>query len=200
MSNLKSFLVGKAGLTAEEYEALAGGLRPRSCRKGEVLSRPGGKGGEIFFVEKGLLRLYTIGEDAKERILHFAPENWLVSDRGSAHFGSPAEYWIDCIEASEVYCLDRGFFDRAAGLSGAFRAFNERALHGHVRQLERRIAFLLGAAARERYLEFLRIYPDLARRAPLWMMASYMGMTPESLSRVRKALSRPAPGPRRRIS
>jgi hypothetical protein len=75
--------------------------------------------------------------------------------------------------------------------------FNEKALHNHVRHLQRRIAMLLGASAQERYLEFIRIYPGLAQRVPQWMIASYIGVSPEALSRVRRTLSRLGAGPRR---
>jgi CRP/FNR family transcriptional regulator, anaerobic regulatory protein len=190
MVKLKSFLVDSAGLTAAEFSALTRNLIVKNVRKGEVLVRPGEKRAEIYFVEKGLLRLYSRGVDDKESVLHFAPENWLMSDRGSAHFNEPAQYFIDAVEETEVVVLNRSFFDQACGTSERFRIFNEKALHSHVRRLERRISMLIGASAREKYLEFIRIYPNLALRVPQWMAASYMGMTPESLSRVRKSLAR----------
>jgi CRP/FNR family transcriptional regulator, anaerobic regulatory protein len=200
MVNLKSFLMDKAGLNATEFATLTEGITVSVFKKGDCLSRPGGNCREIFFVEKGLLRLYTLGADSKEQVLHFAPESWLVSDRGSAHFNEPARYFIDAVEKTEAVILNRDFFDRAASTSERFREFNERALHSHVRQLERRISMLLGATAKERYLEFIRLYPNLALRVPQWMAASYMGMTPESMSRVRKSLSKEKPKTQPRAS
>jgi CRP-like cAMP-binding protein len=63
-------------------------------------------------------------------------------------------------------------------------------LQNHIRQLQKRINLLLGASAEKRYLDFISLYPDLTLRVPQWMIASYLGITPESLSRVRKELAK----------
>ena len=67
--------------------------------------------------------------------------------------------------------------------------FNNKLLHNHIRQLQNRINQLLSATAEERYLHFTKIYPDIFLRVPQLMVASYLGITPESLSRVRKELA-----------
>jgi CRP-like cAMP-binding protein len=191
MERFTAFMTETAGLTRGQFDSLARKPRIKTFSKGETLLQPGGMGREILFVENGLLRQNAIDAHGKEQILHFAPENWLMSDRGSAHFGQPAEYSIIAIERTAVVCFDREYIEEAASISASFRVFNEKALHNHVRHLQRRIAMLLGASARERYLEFIRIYPGLAQRVPQWMIASYIGVSPEALSRVRKSLSRP---------
>ena len=66
---------------------------------------------------------------------------------------------------------------------------NERLLQNHIRHLQKRITQLLSATAEERYLDFVSIYPDIMLRVPQWMVASYLGIAPESLSRVRKDLA-----------
>ena len=71
----------------------------------------------------------------------------------------------------------------------AFNEFNNKLLHNHIRQLQKRINLLLSATAEERYLDFIEIYPDLLLRVPQTMVASYLGITPESLSRVRRVLA-----------
>jgi CRP-like cAMP-binding protein len=197
MERFTSFMTETAGLTRGQFDSLAGRPRIRTFSKGETLLQPGCIGRDIFFVENGILRQISIDTHGKEQILHFAPENWLMSDRGSAHFGLPAEYSIIAIEKTTVICLDREYIEEAASISPSFRVFNEKALHNHVRHLQRRIAMLLGASAQERYLEFIRIYPGLAQRVPQWMIASYIGVSPEALSRVRRTLSRLGAGPRR---
>jgi len=62
-------------------------------------------------------------------------------------------------------------------------------LHNHARQLQKRVNLLLGANAEERYLDFIKVYPNVFRRVPQWMVASFLGITPESLSRVRKEIA-----------
>ena len=70
-----------------------------------------------------------------------------------------------------------------------FLEFNNKLLHNHIRHLQKRITQLLSATAEERYLDFIKIYPDLLLRVPQTLIASYLGITPESLSRVRKELA-----------
>lgn len=197
MELFAAFMTETAGLTRSQFDSLARKPRARTVSKGGCLLQPGGIGREIFFVERGILRQTVFDAKGGEQILHFAPENWLMSDRGSAYFGRPAEYSIIAVEKTEVVRFGRGFIEEAASISAAFRMFNEKALHNHVRHLQRRLAMLLGAPAKERYLEFIRIYPGLAQRVPQWMIASYIGVSPEALSRVRKSLSRPGAGPRK---
>ncbi|MGB7393288.1 MAG: Crp/Fnr family transcriptional regulator, partial [Pricia sp.] len=142
-----------------------------------------------FFVERWLLRFYGLDEDGKENILQFASENWLVADRGSIYFNEPSHFFIDAVEDSVVVPIDNAFMDKISLISSTFRKKNERLLHNHIRHLNGRISLLLGASAEKRYLEFIKLYPDVMLRVPQWMVASYLGITPESLSRVRKGLA-----------
>lgn len=142
-----------------------------------------------FFVESGLLRMYTIDLEGKEHVVQFAPETWFIADRGSMYFATPSTYFIDAIEDSQVVFFDRHFTEKASAISVEFRNYNEYLLQHHVRQLQHRIQLLIGAQARERYLDFTKQYPNLIHRVPQWMIASFLGITPESLSRVRKEIS-----------
>lgn len=140
-------------------------------------------------MERGLLRAYTLDEAGKEHLIQFAPENWFIVDRSSVYFKDPSDSFIEAIEESEIVFLDYEFMDRATSMSITFAKFNEKLLHNHIRHLQKRIRLLLGASAERRYLEFIKTYPDLLLRVPQWMIASYLGITPESLSRVRKELA-----------
>jgi CRP-like cAMP-binding protein len=82
------------------------------------------------------------------------------------------------------------FIEKANEISPEFRTYNEYLLQNHIRQLQNRIDLLIGASAEVRYLEFIKLYPNLTLRVPQWMIASYLGITPESLSRVRKELAK----------
>lgn len=135
------------------------------------------------------MRSYTVDNAGKEHVIQFAPENWWLSDRNSFLFNEPSLFFIDAIEDTEIVVLTHSFFDIAAGITG-FNEFNTRALHNQVRQHQQRISLLIGATAEERYIDFIERYPNLLLRVPQWMIASYLGITPESLSRVRKELAR----------
>jgi len=187
--NFKSYLLRKGGLTPAEYEQITSYIRAKKIKKGSYLLREGEICTLTFFVEAGLLRLYRLDEAGKEHILQFASESWLVSDRGSVYFKAPSKCYIDAIEDSTVILLDEEFFTQINAVSKGFRKYNERLLQNHIRHLNDRINRLLSASAKERYLAFIRLYPDVLLRVPQWMVASYLGIKPESLSRVRKDLA-----------
>lgn len=86
--------------------------------------------------------------------------------------------------------IDENFFLKLSEKSPSFTDLNNKLLHNHIRHLQKRINMLLSSSAEERYLEFVVMYPDILLRVPQTMIASYLGITPESLSRVRKELAR----------
>lgn len=143
-----------------------------------------------FFVESGLLRQYSIDSKGKEHTLSFAPENWFLADRESVYFDLPSPYYIQAQETSKVVLIDENFITMLSERIPAFTNFNNKLLHNHIRHLQNRIHMLLSASAEERYLKFIEMYPDILLRVPQTMVASYLGITPESLSRVRKELAR----------
>jgi CRP-like cAMP-binding protein len=190
LDKFKNYLQKNAQVSDGQFEILSKQLRAEKIKKHTVLSRPGEVCGLSFFVEKGLLRSYTMDDNGKDHVIQFAPENWIVSDRSSSYFNQPSDFFIDTVEDSEVVYLDKSFMDKASALSDAYRQFNERSLHNHIRHIQKRVSLLLGATAEQRYMDFIKLYPDLMLRVPQWMIASYLGITPESLSRVRKELAK----------
>ena len=136
-----------------------------------------------------MLRAYKVDDGGKERINQFAPENWFITDRSSILFNLPSEYFIDAMENSELIVIDNEFLIEASNISVRFREYNKNLLHNHIRQLQKRIDSLLDLNAEKRYLYFVETYYNLTLRVPQWMIASYLGISPETLSRVRKKLS-----------
>lgn len=167
----------------------SGKIKQIEVKKGDFLMKQGDTCIHSFFVEKGLLRYYSIDDKGKEHILHFAPEGWFLSDRDSIYFNIPTHYYTEALEDSTVIMLEKDFFISFAEDVQFFAQLNERLLHNHIRHLQKRITQLLSATAEERYLDFVKIYPDIMLRVPQWMVASYLGIAPESLSRVRKDLA-----------
>ncbi len=189
ISNFITYLIQNS--VSEEYHAeIVRQIEKRFVKKGELLLKNGDICKYSFFVEKGLLRSYTIDQNGKEHIIQFAPEGWIVTDRSSSFFNESSELYIDAIEDSEVFFLDKTLFENISKVSTDFTKNNTQALHNHIRNLQNRINMLLGATAEERYLQFIKMYPDILLRVPQWMIASYLGITPESLSRVRKELTK----------
>jgi CRP-like cAMP-binding protein len=190
LDSFKTYFQSKNNLTDEQFLSISGSLQFKKVEKGSILLHQGDICHFSFFVSKGLLRSYTIDQTGKEHIIQFAPENWIISDRSSFYFNEPSELFIDAVEETEIVFIDKKFINAAAETSATFRKQDNTALHNHIRQLQKRVNLLLGATAEQRYLDFIAIYPSLTLRIPQWMIASYLGITPETLSRVRKELAR----------
>lgn len=188
-SNLTAFLTSTLEINEEEILTLVNNCPTKRVKKEEFLLRKNENCKYSFFVEKGLLRQYSIDEKGKEHNLSFAPESWIVTDRESAYFNQPSAYFIQALENSQVVLMDENFIHLLSEKIPKFTDFNNRLLHNHIRHLQKRINLLLSADAKDRYLEFLEMYPDIVFRVPQTMIASYLGITPESLSRVRRELT-----------
>ena len=163
---------------------------PTTARAGEFLQRAGAPAQHSAFVVKGCLRTYTIDAKGKEHIVKFAPETWWVTDLVSLTTGMPTEYFVEAIEDSDLLLIDlkshEMIVDRVPGYAAAYR----KGLQKHTAAKDRRIVSSLSASAQERYLQFLETYPTLVARVPQWMLASYLGVTPETVSRIRRRLTR----------
>jgi CRP-like cAMP-binding protein len=157
-------------------------------KKGEILLSSGELSQSLFYVQKGCLRSYTIDENGKEHVFQFAPEDWIISDQEGVLNRGLSILNIDAIEDSEIKVL-RHLPDRSKLDKESLLEMNEKLLR-RTFSLQKRIIQLLSSSAEERYLEFLKIYPNLFQRVPQKMVASYLGLTPEGLSRVRKQLGR----------
>ncbi|MCM4157975.1 Crp/Fnr family transcriptional regulator [Gramella sp. AN32] len=188
-SHLKAYLTSNLDIEEKEISSIIGSCTIKKIRKDEFLLRKNEYCKHTFFVENGLLRQYSIDEKGKEHTISFAPENWFVTDRESAYFNQPSAYYIQALEDSEVVAIDENFIHQLSEKIPDFAGFNNKLLHNHIRHLQKRINLLLSASAKERYLQFIDMYPDILLRVPQTMVASYLGITPESLSRVRKELA-----------
>ncbi len=188
MENLEQYLSEILEIPIENIAQCGAYYTSKKIKKGEFLLREGEVCSATFFVEKGLLRMYSIDKNGKEHIIQFAPENWLMSDRSSLYFNEKSKYFIDAVEDSEVLFLNPDFFQNLKMQFPNSITSNDLLLQKHIRNLQNRVNSLLADTAEERYLNFIKMYPDILQRVPQWMVASYLGITPESLSRVRKEL------------
>ncbi|GAB3764815.1 Crp/Fnr family transcriptional regulator [Spirosoma pomorum] len=185
---MQSFLdlIPPGKLSAEALDALTSRILTKRVAKGEVLLRKGDKVRKHYFVKTGLLRSYTLDENGKEHIFMFAPEGWIISDIGWHVLGKEADLYIDAVENSEVEVLEDDF-------SSSIHLPTEEAMQkltNRIYVLQKRIILLMSASLRERYLDFLATYPAIVQRVPQRMIASYLGVTPEALSKLRGDLAK----------
>ncbi len=176
-------------LSDADFEVVKTYFVPKKFRKKQFLLHEGDVCRHIGFVNSGCLREYTIDNKGTEHIIQFAIEDWWVSDLNSFLSGEPAEFNIDALQDSEILLLEKSarhnLLNECPKMERFFRILIES---NHVAN-HKRIANSLSASAEERYLKFIKTYPELFEQIPQNHIASYLGITPQSLSRIRKELS-----------
>lgn len=173
-------------LRPEAEQFLTSVLRERKLKRKQFLYHEGEIATYTAFVNKGLLRSYSIDKNGEEHILQFAPEDWWITDMHSVISNQPGLLNIDAIEESELLLLST--YDREKLLHDFpeferfFRLLVEKALVTH----QQRLLDNISLTAAEKYDKFSKKYPQLIQRVPGVQIASYLGMTPEFLSKIRK--------------
>ena len=184
---LRSYLADKnVGLTEDQLSQWASHFSEKHVKKHDFLLSEGEISKHTFFTVHGCLRLYTIDNKGKEHIMQFAPENWWIGDIESSAKHSPSVYFIDALEDSDVLVIDTEEMNQLLKEIPQLALLFQRLMQNRQTATQKRIIFSMSASAEERYYDFLKTYRDLAQRIPQHMIASYLGITPESLSRIRK--------------
>jgi CRP-like cAMP-binding protein len=183
------YLKSKIPIQEEQLREIEPFFKPRSVAKGEIVLHINEVCHYTCFVVKGCLRSYVIDEKGREHILQFAPENWWISEQISLLDHEPAMYYIDAVEDTDYLAVDGEFFNEFHKMLPAAREMSNRLYLNSLRSFQKRLISHLSATGEQRYLSFLKTHPSLALRLPQKMIASYLGVTPESLSRIRKDLA-----------
>ena len=177
-------------LTEEEQEFVKTVFTERRIRKRQFILHEGDTCDHNTFVVEGCFRMYTVDEKGKEHNLQFAVENWWIGDIGSFHSEEPSKLYIEALENSVVLQIKKvdqlKLFVDYPKFNRIFRVFTENALVS----AQRRILQNISSSAEERYLDFLKRYPHLFNRISNVQIASYLGVTPEFLSTIRKKISK----------
>lgn len=170
-------------LAAEEY--LFSISTKKTFAKGAVLIQQGQNVNKVFFVLEGCLRSYCIDKGGKEHTLQLAIKNWWISDYIAIHNNEPATLTIECLKESSVIEFNAKKLNNIFIPFPEFEPFQRNLLERHVVSLHQRILNQLQLTAAERYDLFLEQYPDIEQFTRNYHIASYLGITQESLSRIR---------------
>ena len=179
----------KIPLTAEEEEQIKQYLMPKKLRKKQYLLQEGDVCRAITFIEKGALKEYTVDESGNEHIIQFGLEGWIISDLYSFLTGEPATYNIDAIEDAELVLISKSAHEELLKKMPKYETFTRLNLTGAYIAMQKRLTSIISSSLEERYASFNAIYPEIVQRVPQHMIAAYMGLTPETLSRIRRRIS-----------
>ena len=181
----RKYVEGRISLTEEQYGRLESLCIIKKLRKKQYLLQEGDTWKYHAFIAKGCMRTYSIDEKGLEHIIYFGIENWWIGDKESLMFNQPSKYNIDAVEDSEVVLFTDPNFNLACKEIPAFNDMINNILQRSFANSQSRIQAAISYTAEEKYLNFLNKYPGFATRIPQSMIASYLGITPETLSRVR---------------
>jgi len=181
----QKYMDRKIELSPEQSDWIKSLSVVKKLRKHQYLLQEGNICTHHAFVTKGCLRSYSVDCDGKEHVVKFAVEHWWIADRDSLVSGEPAKLNIDAIEDSEAVLLSKQNFDLVCQKIPVFNGMVNDLLQSAYNASQNRVLANISLSSCEKYEYFLQRYPDLAVRIPLSMIASYLGMSPETLSRVR---------------
>lgn len=154
-------------------------------KKGEIIQFANDTKAAAFYVKKGLLRSYIIDSRGKEHIYAFAPEGWVIGDLEAMQFNEPVQLFVDCLEDSAVIPFDKDrLFNKDLPKERIMQ--NAQILYRRIGRLQRRVIMQMSSPAIDRYRYFLEMYPKLTQRIPQHMIASFLGITPQALSTIRR--------------
>jgi CRP-like cAMP-binding protein len=186
----KKYLENKIPLTGEDVALIQSVSKIKALRKRQYLLQAGDVWRFNAFVCSGFVRTYFVDAKGHEHIMNFSPENHWTGDRESLASELPSKYNIDAIEASQVLLIRKADFEMLCKAIPAFNDFINAILQKSFVVAQERIHVSITHTAEEKYHNFVTKFPAIANRVPQHMIASYLGITPETLTRVRKNASR----------
>jgi len=172
-------------LNEDEAQILEGSLRFKKLKRKEYVLRIGEICRGNYFVAKGCLRKFYLNENGTEQTIQFAIENWWITDFMSMEKEAPSEFFIQAVESSEVFFLSREsqehLFAKVPKMERYFRIILQKSYAA----LQQRNKYIFSLSKEKFYKQFSDGFPGFLQRVPQYMLASYLGMTPEYLSELR---------------
>jgi len=182
----RAYVLRQVTISETDFALIESFAHAKKLRKRQYLLQEGDICRNNYFITKGLLRSYSVDNNGDEHIIRFAMENWWISDRESMLTQQPSRFNIDAIEDSEVLLFDNGSTEMLMEKVPAFGKMIRDMLNKSLIASHNRILETISTTAEEKYANFMQRYPEFALRVPQAMIASYLGITPETLSRLRK--------------
>ena len=190
---LFSHIEDKVSLTDEDKKAIETFFVPKRLRKRQYLLQEGDVCKHLVFVAKGLLRTYNVDDKGNEHMSVFGWEGWWISDFNSFLSVEPAVFNIDAIEDSELYMITRDNYEALMIAVPIMDRYFRILYQNSLVTKERRLMSSITHSAEERYVQLADSNPKIIERIPQNLIASYLGIAPETLSRIKKNLVTKSP-------
>lgn len=185
--NFETYFAAEAGLSPEEIKKMRSLALEKKIRRRHFLLKEGEICYYKTFVMKGLLKAYCRKEDGSESVMRFSPENSWVTDAESFKHHLPSKLYIEALEDSEVLLWTLESLEALQAEIPALKSYTERLIARTLNASFKRILMNISATSEEKYRDFITSFPDVFSRVPLHMVASYLGVSRETLSRIRHA-------------
>ena len=172
-------------ISPTEIDILDSYLYPKTLKKKDFLLKEGQFCKSRYYISKGCIRLYYLDLKGNEQIIHFGLNNWWISDYESLINNVPSKLYIQAIEDTELLELPQKEFDdlckKVPKVERLFRKLMEKSYIASQKRLE----YMFSLSGKELFETFIATNPEFAQRVPQYMIASYLGMTPEFVSKIR---------------
>lgn len=176
-------------LTDEQWELCKNNFHPKRMLKRQFLLQAGDVCRQLTFVEKGALYSYSVDAKGNQHVIRFAFEGWWIADLQSFFTGNPSTQNIELLEDSKLLMLDRNNHENLLEEIPAYERYQRIIIQNAYVALQQRVENALGLAAEEKYARLIKHNPEFMNRVPQHLVASYLGVSPETLSRVRSNFS-----------
>ena len=185
---LLDYFLGYMELTAEEQTFLLSKVRYRKYLKGQYILQQGDVCKYSSYVVSGCVKMAYVDVNGHEHIVMFAIKDWWVSDLGSFIDQTPADYNIQCIEATEVVQFTKETEEEVMNRLPQIERLFRKKLQKAFLSAQKRVILNLSLTAKDRYILFKKQYPQIEQRLPQYMIASYLGVTKEFFSKMKSEI------------
>jgi CRP/FNR family transcriptional regulator, anaerobic regulatory protein len=185
-SNLRKHFVETDNFNNEDFEKLISFLTPVTLKKKEFFTEQGAHCGYLAFVNSGCMRAFHTDDKGNEFTMYFAFLNWWVGDKTSFYSDAPSRFSVQALEETEVFRADKKNWEEALDTIPVFEKWYRVKTRKSYEATQQKIIDTQTESAEDKYLKLLKNSPEIVQRIPQHYIASYLGIKPQSLSRIRK--------------